>query len=179
MADAASPASPLEAANDWYLALRERELAAQGKPVSGMVLRDLMRLEVADGSAAVAGVPMTLGVCSRLSEVSVRLNGQDGRLISWYVDALAEDSAQGLPEDILLKLATETALPPPDAVLAEHGYETMADRTFFRARWVHMSEGLPVEDDYIEVLVNGALGKAFSFSRLWREPRVGQGPKER
>jgi len=55
----------------------------------------------------------------------------------------------------------------------------LTDRTFFRARWSHSEQGLPVEGDYIEVLVNGRFRKAFSLNKVWRVPNLGNQPRVR
>ena len=84
-----------------------------------------------------------------------------------------------MPVDAALALASQVAELPADAVADGAGYETMVGRCIFRARWRHVVAGMPVEGDYIEVLVNGKHRRAFSMSRVWREPRLGLGAIER
>jgi hypothetical protein len=102
-----------------------------------------------------------------------------GETISWYIDALASGGNESMPTDAALALAAQVGQPPADAVLDVAGYETMAGRCSFRARWRHVVAGMPVEGDYIEVLVNGKHRRAYSLSKVWREPRLGSGPIER
>jgi len=170
-APAADPASA------WYLDLLEREGAAAGRPVQAAQLGEHLKLQ-ARGPVA-AGVPTTYAVYSRLSDCSLRLNALNGETISWYLDVLASGGTEAMPPDAALALATQVAQPPADAVPDGAGYETMAGRCFFRARWRHVVNGVPVEGDYIEVLVNGKHQKAFSLSRVWRDPRIGRGAVER
>ncbi|WP_418315126.1 hypothetical protein [Piscinibacter sakaiensis] len=179
MADAtpAAPA-PLDSANTWYLALLEREAALAGKDFDAAEAAEWLLLSPAGGQTASAGAPMTLAVNSRLSDCSVRLNARSGETLSWYLDVLATGGSEAMPADQALALAIEVAQPPDDAVLASSAYETMADRCFFRARWDHVVGGIPVEGDYIEVLINGQHRKAFALSRIWRQPRVGKGAQE-
>ncbi len=176
---AMAPAGALEAAQRWFIALREREMAARGQPLPPGVLAQHLTLALADGQPAQHGTPMRLGLQSRFSDCTVRLNARDGALVSWYIDALAQGGHDLWPAPDALALATAVAQPPAQAVLSEHGYETMADRCFYRARWTHVEAGLPVEGDYIEVLVNGKFRKAFSLARRWREVRLGQAPQAR
>jgi hypothetical protein len=71
----------------------------------------------------------------------------------------------------LVEIATKVAAPPPDAVLYVAEYDTSSGRPYFRVRWRHVHQGLPVEDDFIEVLVNAKHKKAFSHQRVWRTPQ--------
>lgn len=180
MADSnsAAPQSPLAAANSWYIALLEREAAAAGKPFDAAEMAEMLILSPASGHGAATGSPMTLAVNSKLSDCSVRLNAVSGETLSWYLDLLATGGSEAMPADEALALAAELAQLPADAVLSASGYETMAGRCFFRARWNHVVAGIPVEGDYIEVLINGQHRKAFALSKIWREPRVGKGARE-
>ncbi len=171
-------ASPLASANAWYLELLEREAALVGRQAPAALMAEHLVLSPASGHSARAGAPMTLAVNSRLSDCSVTLNAVSGETLSWYLDVLATGGTETMPEDAALALATTVAQPPEDAVLSVSGYETMADRTFFRARWSHVVAGIPVEGDFIEVLINGKHQKAFAMSRIWRQPRVGKGAQE-
>ena len=178
MAEAADrSATTADPASAWYLGLLEREAAAAGRPVQAAQLGAHLKLQ-AQGPVA-AGMPTTYAVYSRLSDCSLRLNALNGETISWYLDVLASGGTEAMPPDAALALATQVAQPPADAVLDGAGYETMAGRSFYRARWRHVVNGVPVEGDYVEVLVNGKHQKAFSLSRVWREPRTGRGAVER
>ncbi len=174
---AAGSGSPIERANAWYLQFLERESLAAGRPVSGGALGEHLRLGPSDGKSTGNAAPLTLGVFSRLSACSIRLNATTGETISWYLDFLAIGSDGTMPASEALTLATQVAEPPAEAVLDESGYDNMAGRNFFRARWKHVRDGLPVEGDYIEVLINGKHRKVFSLSKVWREPRVGAAPQ--
>lgn len=168
--------SPIERANAWYLAFLERESIAAGRPANASELGEHLRLGPLAGVNVADGAPVSLGVYSRLSACSIRLNATTGDTISWYLDFLAIGCDASMPPGDAVELATQVAVPPADAVLEESGYDNMAGRSFFRVRWKHMLEGIPVEGDYIEVLINGKLRKAFSLSKVWRDPRVGAPP---
>lgn len=180
MADPVKPAaaSPLASASAWYLSMLEREAALAGRQAPAALMAEHLILTLGRDQQARADVPMTLAVSSRLSDCSVTLNALSGETLSWYLDVLATGGDQGMPEPAALALATAVAEPPPDAVLAVSGYETMAGRCFYRARWKHVVDGIPVEGDYIEVLVNGRHQKVFALSRVWHQPRVGKGAQE-
>lgn len=174
----AAAGSPLDRATAWYLQFLERESIAAGRPVAAADLGEHLRLAPAAGNSASDGAPMSLGVHSRLSDCTIRLNATSGETISWYMDFLAIGCNGAMLPDDAVALATQVAEPPADAVLDESGYDNMGGRNFFRARWIHVHDGIPVEGDYIEVLVNGKHRKAFSLSKVWREPRVGAPPKQ-
>ena len=164
-------------ASAWYLGLLEREAAAAGRPVQAAQLGEHLKLQALGPVAP--GTPTSYALYSKLGDCSLRLNALNGETISWYLDVLASGGNESMPPDAALALATQVAQPPADAVPDGAGYETMAGRCFFRARWRHVVNGVPVEGDYIEVLVNGKHQKAFSLSRVWREPRTGRGAIER
>lgn len=174
---AAASKSPVERANAWYLQFLERESVAAGRPVSATDLGEHLRLGPTDSQSTGDGAQLTLGVHSRLSACSIRLNATTGETISWYLDFLAIGCNGTMPAGDALTLATQVAEPPAEAVLDESGYDNMAGRNFFRARWKHVRDGLQVEGDYIEVLINGKHRKVFSLSKVWREPRVGAAPQ--
>ncbi len=178
MADpnSADAGSPLERANAWYLQFLERESIAAGRPARASDLGEHLRLGPVDGTSSQDGAPMSVGVNSRLSACSIRLNASTGETISWYLDFLAIGCDASMPPADAVALAIQVAEPPADAVLEESGYDNMAGRSFFRVRWKHVIEGIPVEGDYIDVLINGKHRKVFSLSKVWRVPRVGAPP---
>jgi hypothetical protein len=85
------------------------------------------------------------------------------------IDVL-DHSNESMPTAAALELATQDAQPPETAVLSQSGYENAGGRVFFRALWDHVHSGIPVERDYIQVLINARAPKAFSWSRHWHEP---------
>ncbi|HYE75489.1 MAG TPA: hypothetical protein VEF04_19260 [Blastocatellia bacterium] len=105
----------------------------------------------------------------RVSDFSVELNAQDGSLMGWYFSKFADNSTGDLPEDDVLEAATQAAEPPPNAQLTTSEYEEMGDQKVFIARWSHVENGIPVERDYIQVMVNGKTGKPFMLSRKWHQ----------
>lgn len=167
-----APTPEFDAAERWYFALLQREVAASGSPDAAVHLRHFLRARPAGNARA--GGPMLLDLQQRITECDLRLNRNTGELMSWYLDFLAVHGDQSMPAEEALKLAEQVAKPPSGARLESSGYETMADRCFYRARWSHVDQGLQVEGDYIEVLVNGKFKKVFSLSRIWRVPNLGR-----
>jgi len=168
---ATSPAFRI--AEQWYFDLLRAELRVRGQPEAAGYLPHYLRLVPAPGEAAeTAAGRIALSLQQRLTECEVRLNSQTGQAISWFVDFLSEHGDTSMPQEEALQLAARIAGLPDGAELECAGYESMADRTFFRARWIHRYQGLEVEGDYIEVLINGAAQKAFSVNRVWREPNL-------
>jgi hypothetical protein len=167
-------------AEQWYFDLLQAELANSASAESGVYLHHFLRVLPEGGTdRGAASGPASLSLEQRLTEFEVRLNSQTGEILSWFADFLATDGDTSMPAEEALALATRLAALPEGAQLEYAGYETMADRTFFRARWIHRYEGLEVEDDYIEVLVNGAARSAFSVSRIWRQPNLTSTPMVR
>ncbi|MEO8280517.1 MAG: hypothetical protein ABI564_12555 [Ideonella sp.] len=173
----ANAGTPIERANAWYLLFLERESLAAGRPANASDLGEHLQLAPVGGKTAQDGAPIPLAVYSRLSTCSIRLNATTGETISWYLDFLALGCDASMPPADAVALATQVAEPPANAVLDESGYDIMAGRSFFRARWKHVLDGIPVEGDYIEVLINGKHRKVFSLSKVWRDPRVGAPPQ--
>ncbi len=172
-----STGSPIERANAWYLLFLERESVAAGRPANASELGEHLQLGPVGDTGAKDGAPMAFGVYSRLSACSIRLNATSGDTISWYLDFLSLGCDRSMPPADAVALATQVAEPPADAVLEESGYDIVAGRSFFRVRWKHVIDGIPVEGDYIDVMINGKHRKVFSLSKVWRVPRVGAPPQ--
>jgi hypothetical protein len=159
--------------------LLRREVAAKGPPEAAEHVGHFISARLEDGTPDQFGKPLRFALWHRVSECSMRFNRMNGALISWYLDFLAKEGDTSMPKDEALKLATAVASPPQQAKLVEADYETMADRTFFRARWEHYEQKVQVDGDYIEVLVNGRFRKAFALSCVWRSPNLTAVPVER
>lgn len=169
-----------QTARDWYTAFLGRELARRGQPEAAIYLEHYLRL-VPDQETILpaGGSKLSTVVTQRLTEYSVRLNARNGELVSWYVDFLARDGDTSAEPEELIELARQAAKPPADARLAVAEYETASGRAFFRVRWRHVYNGLPVEGDYLEALVNAKHKRVFSLARLWRTPQLEGLPVER
>jgi hypothetical protein len=165
-------------AKEWLFNLLKAELENRGQGESAEYLQQILRLVPSAKTAALTGNSISLTLQQRISEYEVRLNSQTGELISWFADFLSTNGDLSMPPNEALALAGAVATPPKDAELEVAGYETMADRSFFRARWIHRVQGLIVEGDYIEVLINGAARRPFSVSRIWRQPNLTPKPRE-
>ncbi len=162
-------APSFETAEKWYFDLLLRELERRGQGDAATNLRQQLRLSAAETQPQNRGSKLRLKLAHRLTECETRLNAVTGETISWYIDFLSVEGDKSMPGDEALKLATETARPPEGARLVVSGYETMGDRTVFRARWAHFHDDLPVEGDFIEVLINGKNRKLFSCVKSWRQ----------
>lgn len=103
----------------------------------------------------------------RIGEIVVELDGQDGDLLSWLLPTLREPAGDDLDTEEALEIATRVASPPQGAVLVEWGYQDVAGEPVFVAFWAHEEDGLPVERDFLRVLVNGRTGQPFGVSRRW------------
>ena len=169
---ASPPENPASSrANQWYFDFLRRELELVGQAESAKHLRHFLRVGPAQESTEGTGpTVLRMSVAQRVTEYTTRVNADSGEILSWYVEFLAKDSDTSADPEELQRLAAEIAQPPPEAVLACSEYEGKPPLVLYRARWKHVHAGLPVEGDYIEVLMNGRSRKAFSFSRAWRTP---------
>jgi hypothetical protein len=113
----------------------------------------------------------------RVSDYTVKLDAMDGEVMGWHFEVLAEDPGNSIPADKAVEAARAEADPPPEAVLKVSEYEQVGDAPVFVARWEHEVDGIPVERDYIHVLVNGKSGRPFAVHRRWHALEFN--PKER
>jgi hypothetical protein len=169
MADELPPddAAPLEPARAAVFRVLERDLERQGTPEAIQYLQFLIqaRPEAVERKGAYKRV--TFGMYQRISEYSTKYSPVTGEQRSWLFAAFAERCGRGLSKAQALEVATKAANPPEDAVLEVADYEEQAGEEVFVARWGHVVNGIRVERDYIQVLVNGALGRAFAVHRHW------------
>jgi len=103
----------------------------------------------------------------RVSDYAAEYSVDSGDRSMWSFSLLGEDSSEGIDRQKALEIATKAAQPPADAVLESAEYEVQGDASVFSARWVHVHQGMPVENDFIMVLVNGATGRPFVLHRCW------------
>jgi hypothetical protein len=113
----------------------------------------------------------------RQGDLSVELNAADGEPLSWVYPKLAEGNAAPSDAASALAAAEQAAALPPGAVLVHADFEIMNGRRVFVAHWEHREQGLPVERDYIQVLVSGQTGRVFAVHRRWHS--VNFSPSER
>lgn len=166
-------------AERFYFAHLRRLARDKGARVPDQVLRRSLRTRLLAEERVEDGTRVTLGLEVRMTDVRVRLHAVTGEVLSWYVPVLAEASRRELPAEVLLETAASLAQPPEGAVLRVARYEDIGDQTVFVARWEHEIQGIAVEGDHLEVLVNGRSGQPFSFARSWREPEPEVGFRER
>jgi hypothetical protein len=159
----------------------ERKLAAAGvTPAKADLARAIVvaRESLPGGERAVRGTGATgnatddgqaltrHAVYFRRADITVELNGNTGEVLSWACAKLAEGSTPLTPAEAL-QAAEAAAQPPPGAILIQQGYEDMAGMPVFVAHWEHREDGVPVERDYLRVLVSGHSGRVFSIQRCW------------
>lgn len=106
-------------------------------------------------------------LCQRTSDYAVQLSAITGEQTGWHFHELGRDSDDSLDAAQALEIATAAAAPPEGAELEHSGYEEQGGEPVFVARWRHLVNGIPVERDFIHVLVNGSTGKPFLVQRSW------------
>jgi hypothetical protein len=161
-----SPAQTAEAA---LWAILTRRLESEGAHDALEYLRDEAMARVEEESFDGALVRVRLSLHQRLSDYSASYNARSSEQMSWFFAALMEGAQPGHRADECLETARTTANPPPDAELQIAEIELQADSAVFVARWRHLVDGIEVERDYIQVLVNPRTNKVFAFHRKWHE----------
>lgn len=112
----------------------------------------------------------------RRADMTVELNANTGEPMSWMCSKFADGNAPLTPAEAM-RVAEAAANLPPNAVLAQQGYEDMGGRPVFIAHWEHREDGVLVERDYVRVLVSGHSGRVFAIQRRWHD--VDLNPSER
>lgn len=132
-------------------------------------LRELLRLAHVDSATTGPYTRHTLDLYQRLSAYSSLYNAEAGEQLGWFFEALGQDSQPVLDHAACLDAAKGVAKPPIDARLQTAEFEEHGGETVFIARWTHLHDGVPVERDFIQVMVNARTGRAFSHQRQWHE----------
>jgi hypothetical protein len=172
--------TPFEAARTWHRELLRRELIRRGNEAGAYYLDERISVTEVDATG-VSGGPgsVTAAIGTHGGEYQVQLNAVSGEQIGWYFDTLAKDGTTDAAPETLVEIATAAANPPADAEMDISEYEEDGPRVIYRVRWVHKLDEVPIEGDYIEVLLNGKYEKPFALSRLWHTPKLGAPPEER
>ncbi len=108
------------------------------------------------------------------SDAAVHLDGQSGELMYRCVDRLSDPPTQAsLTREQAEQLAASAVQIPRDARLKSVQDEPFSkDRTLTRLEWSHVVGGLPVEGDYLRVLLHPQTGRAVSIARRWRPVNI-------
>ncbi len=143
------------------------QLEKQGQGESALYLQHFLMAQAGEPihRGELAMVPFDM--YHRASDYTVKLDAMDGKSMGWHFDLLAVDPGKDIPVDKALEAAKAEAVPPAGAILKVSEYEDMGDAPVFMARWEHEENGIPVERDYIQVLVNGKSGRPFAMYRKW------------
>jgi len=157
----------IQRARDAVFRVIERDLERQETPEAILTLRHFLQARAEKVEQQGPYKRVSFGMYQRISEYAARYSPVTGEQRSWLFTAFAERCRKGLSKAQALELATKAANPPEDAVLEVADYEEQAGDEVFVARWAHVVEGVRVERDYIQVLVNGELGRVFAVHRNW------------
>jgi len=144
-------------------------LRTRGRPVPEDI-REAATVRVAPARDAAGFRWIRVDAVTPLAAYHVRVNATTGERMAWMCDALRVPASGDLPIDECLRIATEAAQAPQDAVLEEAKYESFVDSPYFVATWIHVVRGLPVDGDWIRACVNGKIGVCYAVSRKWHEP---------
>jgi hypothetical protein len=162
-------------ASRWYLSFLRAELHQKGDPDADQHLDELIRIVPSPENKPEAGA-VVLRLQYRVTDYEVRINAETGESISWFADFLALGGSASMGAEQALRMARTFIDLPSGAELDTAEFETAGNSTFFRARWLHRHNDLPVEGDYLEVLLNVDAGRPFSISRFWRTPNLTRTP---
>jgi hypothetical protein len=155
----------------------EGQLAQRGQADSAGYLKHFLKAQAGEPIMRGDLTRVPFDMYHRVSDYTSKLDATDGSLMGWHFQVLADDPGDSVPAAEALKAAEAEANPPHGAVLKVSDYDRDADAPFFVARWEHEENGIPVERDYIHVLVNGKSGRPFAMYRKWHT--VDFKPKER
>jgi hypothetical protein len=172
MADETPPEAPeegpaIERARQAAFRMIERDLERQETPEAVLTLKHFIQARAEKVERKGPYKRVGFGMYQRISEYVARYSPVTGEQRSFLFSAFAERSGKGLSKAQALELATKAASPPEDAILEVADYEEQAGDQVFVARWAHVVDGIRVERDYIQVLVNGELGRVFAVHRHW------------
>jgi hypothetical protein len=145
----------------------EHELERAETPEAVLHLRYLLRTRLESVKPEGRLRRVRLQMLHRVSDYTVQLNAVTGEQTGWYFAALSQDPTDNLPAEEALAVAKTAAGAPESAVLRHFGYEVQGEQPVFVARWAHHENGVPIERDFIHVLVNGATGRTFGWRRRW------------
>jgi hypothetical protein len=162
-----TPPRDIERARAEVFRVLERDLQRQETPEASQYLQYLIQARVEGVAQKGPYKRVTFGMYQRTSEYSAKYSPVTGDQRSWLFAAFSERCGRGLSKAQALEIARKAANPPADAVLEVADYEEQAGEEVFVARWAHVINGIRVERDYIQVLVNGGLGRAFAVHRRW------------
>jgi hypothetical protein len=160
-------AAPAETAEEALWATLSRRLVAQGLGDAVPQLRHLFTARIEEEVGEGALTRIRFGVHQHASRYTARYNARTGELMGWFFHALMQRCESGHDEQACLAAASAVAAPPPDAELEMSAIEQHGEDTVFIGRWRHVHSRIPVEGDYIQVLVNPRTGRPFAFFRKW------------
>jgi hypothetical protein len=167
MTDDPSAKAAAAAAEEHVFRSLQRDLENAGTPEAVLHLRHLLRTRLESVKPEGRLRRVRLQMLHRVSDYTVQLNAVTGEQTAWYFAALSRDPSADLPAEEALAVATKAAGELENAVLEHSGYEEQGEQPVFVARWGHRENGIPVERDFVHVLVNGASGRPFSWRRRW------------
>lgn len=145
-------------------------IEAQGAPEAVLQLRHLVRARLEEEEEPARGPRrIRFSLHQRASEYTVRYNARTGDTMAWFFDGLMERCTAGHDRDACLAAAQSVAQPPPAAEIETAEFEEEGDTAVFVARWRHVVDGVLVDGDYIQVLVNPRTAKPFGMHRRWHD----------
>lgn len=147
----------------------KRDLEAQGNEEDALYLQHLLRANPKGVETQGSYKHVSFDVFQRLSDYTSGYNAQSGERMSWIFNALMDKPGRRMDPQTGIALATQTAVPPSDAVREVAEYETGGGTPHFIVRWKHEVNGIPVEQDFVQVLINGNTEKVFAFHRKWHD----------
>ncbi len=106
---------------------------------------------------------------SRYSAYSATHDPNTGAHTSMIWEKLSTNPGMEMTVDEGVKLATATLTPPPDARLETAEYDTAGEDPFLVVRWAHYHEGVKVEKDFLQAMINGRRRQIFAWHRRWHQ----------
>ncbi len=146
-----------------------RDLEARGSANARAFLPKQVRLKHERTGPSGALRVVSFNIFSRFSTYSASYNARNAQQNSMLLQAWIKGAGNELAQDEAVAIATKALNPPPQAVLETAQYDEAGGEPFFLVRWRHVHENVPVERDFIQVLINGQSRRIFAWHRKWHE----------
>jgi hypothetical protein len=108
-------------------------------------------------------------ILSRYSSYSATNDPNTGAQTSMVWEKLATNPGMEMTIEEGVKLAITALSPPPDARLETAEYDTAGEDPFMVVRWAHFHEGVKVEKDFLQAMINGRRRQIFAWHRRWHQ----------
>jgi hypothetical protein len=108
------------------------------------------------------------------SDASVDFDADTGDLVGYAIDRYADPPTNAeIDEETAVRAVREQIEIPPDAEFEglEH-FQATPEHRLARLEWRHLHAGLPVDGDFLRIVVHPRSGRIVEYERKWRVLRI-------